>query len=64
VGSEGATIGKPIFTRVYIEKILFSRTSKPISTKLSTNYLWVKEFKILQIKGQILVKGEIITKMG
>jgi hypothetical protein len=40
-GSGGATIGKTIFTYVYIEKI-FSRSSRPISMKLDTNYAWVK----------------------
>jgi hypothetical protein len=57
----GAIIGKTIFTYVYIEKIFFSRTSRPISMKLSINHPWVKE--ILQIKGQVLFKGEIISKM-
>jgi hypothetical protein len=42
-GWVGATIGKTIFTYVYIEKI-FSRTSRPISIKLGTNHPWVKEF--------------------
>jgi hypothetical protein len=60
-GSGGATIGKTIFLCVYIEKkIFFSRTSRPISIKLGT----VNEFKIVRIKGQVLFKGEIITKMG
>jgi hypothetical protein len=34
--------GKTIFACVYIEKILFSRTSRPISIKLDANHLWVK----------------------
>jgi hypothetical protein len=38
----GATIGKTIFTYVYIEKIFFSRTSSPISIKLGINHPWVK----------------------
>jgi hypothetical protein len=42
LGSSGATIGKTIFTYVYIEKKIFSRTSRPISMKLHTNYAWVK----------------------
>ena len=42
-------------------KIFFSRTSRPNSTKLGTHHPW--EFKFLQIKGQVLFKGEIITKM-
>jgi hypothetical protein len=37
----GATIEKTVFTCVYIEKI-FSRTSRPISIKLGTNYPCVK----------------------
>jgi hypothetical protein len=38
-----ATIGKAIFTHVYIEKkIFFSRTSRPILIKLGTSYPWVK----------------------
>jgi hypothetical protein len=41
-GSGGATVGKTIFTCVYIEKIYFSRTSWPISIKLNTNHSWVK----------------------
>jgi hypothetical protein len=41
-GSGGATIGKTIFTYVYIEKIFFSRTSRPISIKLGRNHPWVK----------------------
>jgi hypothetical protein len=39
----GATIGKTIFTYVYIEKKnFFSRTSSPISFKLGINHPWVK----------------------
>jgi hypothetical protein len=41
-GSGGATIGKIIFTYVYIEKKTFSRTSWPISIKLGKNHPWVK----------------------
>jgi hypothetical protein len=44
-------------------KIFFSRTSRPNSIKLGTNCPWMREFKSLQIKGQVLFKGEIITKM-
>jgi hypothetical protein len=32
--------------------------------KLATNHPWVKEFKIVQVKGQALLKVEIITEMG
>jgi hypothetical protein len=35
----------------------------PISIKLGTNYPWVMGILIVQIKGQVLFKGEIITKM-
>jgi hypothetical protein len=51
----GATIRKTIFACLYVEKI-FSRTRWTISIKLG-------EFKIVQIKGQVLFKREIITKM-
>jgi hypothetical protein len=44
-------------------KIFFSRTSRPISIKLGTNYPWVKEILDCVIKGHVLFKGEIITKM-
>jgi hypothetical protein len=46
-------------------KIFFSRTSRPNSIKLGTTYPWMKENQVnfVQIKGQILFKGEIITKM-
>jgi hypothetical protein len=40
------------------------KISKPISIKLGTNYPWVKGILIVQIKGQVIFKGEIITKMG
>jgi hypothetical protein len=43
---------------IFLKKIFFSRTSRPNSIKLATNYPWVKG-----IKGQVLFKGEIITKM-
>jgi hypothetical protein len=45
-------------------KILFSRTSRPISIKLGINHPWVKGILNCSKKGQILFKGEIITKMG
>jgi hypothetical protein len=65
-GLGGATIGKTIFTRVYIEKkISSSRTSRPISIPLCTKFIlgWMR-FWIVQIKVQFLIKGEIIIKMG
>jgi hypothetical protein len=42
---------------------IFSRTSRPISTKLGTNYPWMKGTQVFQIKDHFLFKGEIITKM-
>jgi hypothetical protein len=41
-GSGGATLGKTIFTYVYIEKKFFSRSSWPITIKLGINHPWVK----------------------
>jgi hypothetical protein len=47
-------------------KKFFSRTSRPNSIILDTNFPWKKEFKFVQIKGQVLFNGEIIknVKMG
>jgi hypothetical protein len=42
---------------------IFSRTSKPESIKFGTNYPWVNGLQVVQIKGQALFKGEIITKV-
>jgi hypothetical protein len=42
------------------KKIFFSRTSRSISIKLDTNHPLKG---ILQIKGQVFFKGEIITKI-
>jgi hypothetical protein len=36
----------------------------PFSIKHGKNHSWVKEILKVQIKGQVLFKGEIITKMG
>jgi hypothetical protein len=58
--SGGATIGKTIFTCVYIEKNIFSRISRPNLIK-SEIIVGSKEFKFVQIKGQILFRGEIFT---
>jgi hypothetical protein len=44
-------------------KIFFSRTSRPISIKLGTNHPWVKGILIVQIKGQVFFRGEIIIEM-
>jgi hypothetical protein len=45
-----------------IFKKIFWRTSKPLSIKLCTHYPGVKEFKLDQIKGQALFKGETLKK--
>jgi hypothetical protein len=42
-----------------LKKIFFSRSSRPISIKLGTNHQLVKGI----FSGQVLFKGEIITKM-
>jgi hypothetical protein len=54
--------GKP-FLRVFTLNKIFSRTICPISIKLATNHPWVKGIQVVQRKGQVLFKGEIITKM-
>ena len=46
----------------HISKIFSSTNTGPISTKFGTNHLWVKGFKIVQMKGSILFKGDIIKK--
>jgi hypothetical protein len=46
------------------KKIFFSRTRRPISIKLGTYHPQVKGILNFQIKGQVLLKGEIITKIG
>jgi hypothetical protein len=56
-------IGKTIFTFVYIEEKIFSRTSRPISTKLGTHHPWVKGILNCSNKCQVLFTVEIITKM-
>jgi hypothetical protein len=53
-GSGGAKIGKTIFTNIYTEKkILFFRTSTPISIKLGIIHRWVTE----QIRPRSSSKG-------
>jgi hypothetical protein len=56
-GSGGATIGKTIFSYVYIEKNL------PLQNQQANfNQSWYKSFLgKVQIKGQFLFKGKIIT---
>jgi hypothetical protein len=41
---------------------IFSRTSKSILIQLDANHLWIKEIQV-QIKGYVLFKGEIISKL-
>jgi hypothetical protein len=48
---DGATIGKTIFTCVYIKKIFSSRISRPISIKLGINHPWVKRILNCSNKG-------------
>ena len=43
-------------------KIFFSRTTKPISTKLGTSILWWWGLKCVQIKGHTPFQEKIITK--
>jgi hypothetical protein len=43
---------------------ILSRTTGAILTRLGTNYPWGRKFKFIQIKCQVLVKGQIITKMS
>jgi hypothetical protein len=58
-GSEGATVRKTIFTSVYIEKEIFSRTSRPISVKLGTNHPWAKGILNCSNKGPgLLQRGD------
>jgi hypothetical protein len=51
------------YLHVFILGKIFSRTSRPISAKLGTNHPWVKEIQIVKIKGDVLLKREVITKM-
>jgi hypothetical protein len=67
-GPRGSDNGKNHFYMwLYWKKSLkiFFRTSRPISTKLdiSKSSLHKKTFKFVQIKDQVLSKGEIIVKM-
>jgi hypothetical protein len=61
-------MGKTIFACVYIGKksfkILFFRTSRPLSIKLNTNHPCKREFKLVLIKDQVLYKGEKVIKIG
>jgi hypothetical protein len=52
-----------IYMCLYWKKKIFSKTSWPISIKLGINHPWVKGILIFPIKGQILFKEEIFTKM-
>ena len=42
--------------------VFFFRTTRPITTKLATNYPWVKGIKVCSNEGPALFQGEIITK--
>ena len=42
--------------------IFFSRTTRPISTKLGTTYYWVKGIEVCSNEGPALFLEEIITK--
>ena len=46
-----------------ILKILFSRTTCPISTKLGTKHPMKKGIQVFQMKGHTLFQGEMIAKM-
>jgi hypothetical protein len=60
--SRGDNSNRGKYTEFFF-KIFFSRTSRLNSIKLNTNYPWVKgKTKFVQIKSQVLIKGEIITK--
>jgi hypothetical protein len=43
-------------------KIFFSRTTGPILTRLDINHPWGRELKFVQMKGIVLLQGEIIAK--
>ena len=50
-----------IYWRIW--KIFFSRTTVPISIKLSTNHPWMKEIQIFEMKNPSFFQGEMITKL-
>jgi hypothetical protein len=61
----GATMGKTIFTCVYFGKKIFSpEPADQFQSNLVQIILKLRGFEIVQIKGQVLFKGEIITKIG
>jgi hypothetical protein len=57
---QGEIIAKDLKYTEHFKKIFFFRNSKPILIKLDKKHPWVKEFEIVQIKDQVLRKGEII----
>ena len=61
---QGEIIAKQEKYTENFQKIFFSRTSRPNSNKPGTHYPCVKGINFVQIKGQILLKGEIIMKMS
>jgi ABC-type siderophore export system fused ATPase/permease subunit len=60
--SRGATIGKTIFTCVYIKKHLLQNQQANFNNLVQI-IRGEKELKIAQKKGQVLFQGEIITEM-
>jgi hypothetical protein len=46
-----------------LKTIFFSRTSRPISIKFSTNYPWLKRIKDCSKEGQVLFQGELILEI-
>jgi hypothetical protein len=67
MGKLETTIGKPkLHVFVFIWKKIFSRTSKLISINLDTNHHRIKVNQNVQIKGQVLFKGDTIknAKLG
>jgi hypothetical protein len=61
--SDGATTEKTIFTCVYIGKKSSPEPASQYSIKLGADHPFMKGIKFVQIKKQVFIKGEIITKM-
>jgi hypothetical protein len=58
-----ATIGKIIFTYVYIGKKIFSRTSRPIAIKLGTDISCMMGIQVYSNEGSSPLQRGIITKV-
>jgi hypothetical protein len=58
--------GKSFLQVSILKKIFLSRSSRPISVKFVTNHLCIKGIEVctVLIKGQVIFKGEIISKIG